>query len=178
MGIKIYLKNYWNSIVLLWMLGLFSSCTQYIVYEELPIDKGSTNKPYVKMNVKYQDKIYAAVVEEWLAHSIFLRFSKDCSSEKMTLKKELYVGLRKEILEVDDITYRLLKDTIKAFVNPQQRIDFDSSRIKEGLTLFKLKKCLDVDFSHDEEKYLISLLFEDGIYVVRDCETGHLFLAN
>ena len=32
--------------------------------------------------------------------------------------------------------------------------------------------------SYDEEKYLISLLFENGKYVVSDCETGCLFLAN
>ena len=180
MEARIYHKNYWNNSILLCLLGLLVSCVQNkITYEELPIDKGSTNKPYVKMKIVFQDSVYNAIVEEQFAHSIYSRFSQSCENKIITTKKELYKVLKKENVEVDLKTFQLLKDTVRAFVIPQQRID--SIYNKDMASLFNLYGSvmfIDNNLSYDEEKYLISLLFENGKYVVSDCETGYLFLAN
>lgn len=180
MEARIYHKNYWNNSILLWLLGLLVSCVQNkITYDELPIDKGSTNIPYVKMKIEFQDSVYNAIVEEQFAHSTYSRFSQSCDSKKITTKKDLYRVLENENLKIDLKTFQLLRDTIGAFVTPQHRIDSIYNRDMTSLfNLYGSVMFLNNSLSYDEEKYLISLLFENGIYVVSDCETGYLFLAN
>lgn len=179
--VKMFRKNCWVSSILLCLLVMCSSCIQNkITYEDWLIDtRPSTAPSYVKMRIKYQDCIYNAIVEEDYAYFAYSRFSENPEIQKTTLKKEFYKVLEKGILDVDIKTYQYLKDTIKAFVTPQFGIDLIYNRDKNSLLIFfNANKVIDTPLSYDEEKYLISLLFENGMYVIRDCETGYLFLAN
>lgn len=181
MEVKMFQKNYWINSILFCLLTMCSSCTKNkFIYEDWPIAiQPSTAPSYVKMRIKYQDSIYNAIVEEYYAYSTYSRTLENHDIQKITLKKEFYKVLEKEILDVDNETYQFLKDTIKAFVTPQPEIDSIYNRDRNSLlNFFNTKKVVDGSLSYDEEKYLISLLFENGMYVIRDCETGYLFLAN
>ena len=158
-----------------------SSCTKNrFIYEDWPIAiQPSTAPSYVKMRIKYHDCIYNAIVEEDYAYFAYSRISENPEIQKVALKKEFYKILEERILDVDIETYQFLKDTVKAFVIPQPGIDSIYKLDKNSLlNFFNANKVIDKHLSYDEEKYLISLLFENGMYVIRDCETGYLFLAN
>lgn len=92
---------------------------------------------------------------------------------------ELFPILLGRTLDIDSITFHSLEE-MNYWVKPQSYIDSIYNRKIENLlsNFFNKKGVLSAHLSYPEEKYLIYLLFQHGIYLNTDCETGMLYILN
>lgn len=169
-----YHKSYWNKTILILSLGiLFVMCKHKTneKYDNMIIDS-TWQSPYVAMNIRYKDSIYSIVPREG---DMYL-FSELADKK---YRYELFPILLGRTLDIDSITFHSLEE-MNYWVKPQSYIDSIYNRKIENLlsNFFNKKGVLSAHLSYPEEKYLIYLLFQHGIYLNTDCETGMLYILN
>lgn len=141
-------------------------------YEEEMFDTISFHKPFVGMNILFKDSVYTVVIDEgairWLPKVI--------SNKKY--RREIYPILKNDTLKIDSASFSKIKNE-GVLVIPQLHVDtIYSGRIDNLLSFFNKKGVFIGHLSNVEQAYVIYLLFQCGIYVGIDCETGLLHIVN
>lgn len=155
-------------VLILFLAGFFMSCNDYIkVFNDFNL-----HSYYVSINISYKDKIFPIVIENTELYDII---ADNTLSTKQYIKKMVSLIENNKALVVDDKMYNKLENFI-----------IDSS-LCQVLSLGKKGKeyCLDYyfkesilkkDISNEEEKCLIHELFNWGIFLKTDDESGYIII--
>lgn len=180
MVVKRYLKNYCiKSAFLIVIIFAFIMCVnnnkQSNQYEDGTIENSFLHTPFVAINVSYKHNVYRMVIEE---SSIDL-LPQEMLSDKI-YRYELYPMLRNDTLVVDSAAFNKLRMGRGSLVETQVSVDsVYGGKVENILSSFFSKNKVLVDtLSEEEQIYIIYLLFQHGVYLKVDCETGLLHIVN
>ncbi|WP_418699013.1 hypothetical protein [Bacteroides sp.] len=171
-----YLRSCWNKIILILSITLlFVMCVHKTNerYEDMLVDS-TWQSPFVAMNIEYKDSVYSIVPREG---DMYLFQNNGLADKKY--RHELFPIILEQTLSIDSITFCSLKE-MDCMVTSQSYIDSIYEGKVENLLslLFNKRGVLSVSLSYPEEKYLIYLLFQHGVYLNTDCETGTFYILN
>lgn len=180
MGKKRYLLNFWNNIVLIFLVTFFVAIVLFRKGNEPYMDLSkyaSTNPRYKSINVMYNNKEYHILSDE--VHLDFTINRNRDSINKITSFSS------RDIIFVDSITLCQLREYI---VVPQPKIDsiYRQRGVRYILDTFFVDETPKAYIACDtlsadqiaEINYVMDLLIRQGFTFFRDCETGYPMLLS
>lgn len=182
---KKYLKSCCTKIICLGAVLLFFCISVDMCVGHQPeyrheadtLHMSTVHTPYVGIRVSYMGKEHKFIMEEDYNDKLLMKIT---GKNYEYHSYRIYPMLRDSVFGVDCITYNALAQNGR-MVMPSARIDSVYQGRKENLLLSFIEEIdgmlLVVDFLSESEKdYLVYLLFQHGVSVKNDCETGTLFL--